>query len=182
MNSLDLVLLVPLSLFAFLGFQRGFAKEALSIALTLFALLFSISSWSLIASPISLFMDPETSGFGIVCGSVLFLFILSIGAFIIYTFVKLVENSILSVPNRMMGLVFGMFKGAVIVSVVLQLMIPFGTPGSQERNASFLYPIVLHSGPVAYNTFMTVVPEAKTFTEKIATTINQLNGNDNSAR
>lgn len=182
MNSLDLVLLVPLSLFAFLGFQRGFAKEALSIALTLFALLFSISSWSLIASPMSLFMNPETTGFGIVCGSVLFLIILSLGAFIIYTFVKLVNNSILSVPNRIMGLAFGMFKGAVIVSVVLQLMMPFGTPDSQARNASFLYPIVLQSGPVAYNTFMTVIPEAKTFTEKVANTIEDLNGDGNPAR
>jgi uncharacterized membrane protein required for colicin V production len=117
-----------------------------------------------------------------VCGSVLFLIILSLGAFIIYTFVKLVDKSILSVPNRIMGLAFGMFKGAVIVSVVLQLMMPFGTPDSQARNASFLYPIVLQSGPVAYNTFMTVIPEAKTFTEKVANTIEDLNGDGNPAR
>jgi membrane protein required for colicin V production len=182
MNSLDLVLLAPLSIFAFLGFQRGFAKEALSIALTLFALLFSISSWTLIESPMSLFMDPETSGFGVVCGSVLFLIIMGLGAFFIYTFVKLVENSVLSVANRLFGLAFGLFKGAVIVSIILQLLLPFETPSSQSRNASYLYPIVLHSGPAAYNAFMALVPEAKSFAEKVANTIEELNGNDQPAR
>jgi membrane protein required for colicin V production len=177
MNSLDLVLLVPLSLFAFLGFQRGFVKEALSIVLTLFALLFSISSWTILSGPISLFMEPETTGFGIVCGAVLFLLILGVGAFLIYTFVMLVEKSILSIPNRLMGLLFGLFKGAVILSVILQLLKPFDTPSSQSRNASFIYPIALNAGPLAYNTFMAVVPDAKTFAEKIANTIEELNGN-----
>jgi len=182
MNSLDLVLLAPLTLFAFLGFQRGFVKEALSITLTLFALLFAISSWTLIATPMSMFMEPETPGFGIVCGSVLFLLILGLGAFIIYAFVKLVENSILSVPNRLMGLVFGLVKGAVIASIFLQLLKPFGTIDSQSQNASFLYPMVLNSGPVAYNAFMMVVPEAKTFAEKVAITIEEINGNSNPSR
>ncbi len=182
MNSLDLVLLAPLAIFAFLGFQRGFVKEALSIALTLFALLFAISSWTIIATPMSLFMDPETPGFGIVSGSVLFLMTLGLGAFVIYAFVKIVEKTILSIPNRIMGLLFGLLKGAVIVSIILQLVKPFGTPGSQSREASFLYPIVLNAGPVVYNAFMAVVPEAKSFAEKIANTIEELNGDDNQSR
>jgi membrane protein required for colicin V production len=182
MNSLDLVLLVPLALFAFLGFQRGFAKEALSIALTLFALLFAISSWTLIATPMSLFMEPETLGFGIVCGTVLFLLILGTGAFFIYAFVRMVENSILSVPNRILGLLFGLVKGAVIVSILLQLLKPFGTIDSQSQNASYLYPIVLNAGPAAYNALMAVVPEAKTFAEKVANTIEELNGKDTPSR
>ncbi len=182
MNSLDLVLLAPLAIFAFLGFQRGFVKEALSIALTLFALLFAISSWTIIATPMSLFMDPETPGFGIVSGSILFLLTLGLGAFIIYAFVKLVEKSILSIPNRIMGLLFGLLKGAVIVSIILQLIKPFGTPDTQSREASYLYPIVLNSGPVVYNAFMAVVPEAKSFAEKIAITIEELNGNDTPSR
>ncbi len=178
MNSLDLVLIAPLAIFAFLGFQRGFVKEALSIALTLFALLFAISSWTILSSPMSLFMDPETPGFGIVSGAVLFLLVLGLGTFIIYAFVKLVEKSILSVPNRIMGLLFGILKGAVIVSIILQLIRPFGTPGTQSREASFLYPVVLNTGPVVYNTFMAVVPEAKTFAEKIANSIEELNGDE----
>lgn len=180
MNSLDLVLLVPLALFSFLGFQRGFVKEALSIALTLFALLFAISSWSLIASPMSLFMDPETPGFGVISGSILFLLTLGLGSLIVYTFVRLVEKSVLSVPNRLFGLVFGLVKGAVIVSIILQLSNPFGTPDSQSRETSYLYPLVYNAGPAVYNAFMAVVPEAKTFAEKVAVTIRELNGDETS--
>jgi membrane protein required for colicin V production len=182
MNSLDLVLLAPLAIFAFLGFQRGFVKEALSIALTLFALLFAISSWTIIATPMAMFMDPETPGFGVVSGSVLFLLTLGLGAFIIYAFVRLVEKTVLSVPNRILGLMFGLLKGAVIMSIILQLSKPFGTPDSQSREASYLYPIVLNSGPAVYNAFMIVVPEAKTFAEKVATTIQELNGTEAQSR
>lgn len=174
MNTLDLILLAPLAIFSFLGFQRGFVKEALSIVLTLFALIFSISSWTLLATPMSLFMEPETPGFGIVCGVVLFLLILGVGAFIIYAFVRLVENSVLSVPNRIAGLAFGTLKGAVIVSLILQLMKPFDTPDSQARNASSIYPIVLNAGPAVYNAFMAIVPEAKSFADKITETIEDL--------
>lgn len=182
MNSLDLILLAPLTLFAFLGFQRGFVKEALSIALTLFALLFSISSWSLLSVPMSLFIEPDTPGFGVICGSVLFLLILGLGAFIIYAFVKLVENSVLGVPNRIAGLAFGTLKGAVIVSIILQLIKPFDAPDSQARNASTIYPIILNTGPAVYNTFMAIVPEAKSFADKVAETIEEFNGQDTPSR
>ena len=182
MNSLDLVILAPLAIFAFLGFQRGFVKEALSIALTLFALLFAISSWSIMTVPMSMFMDTETPGFGIVCGATLFLLTLGLGTFIIYAFVQLVEKSILSVPNRLAGLMFGLVKGAVIVSIILQLLKPFGTPDSKSRDSSFLYPIVLNSGPMVYNAFMAVVPEAKSFADKVANSIEDFNGNNSPSR
>ena len=165
-----------MAILGFLGFQRGFLKESLSIALTLFALLFSIGSWEILTVPVGLFMDPQTPGFGMVCGTVLFLLILGVGSLIIFGLVKMVDRSALSVVNRLLGLLFGALKGAVIVSIILQLLAPFGSPDSKSKEASYVYPIVFQTGPMVYDAFMTIVPEARTFAEKVSSSVKELNG------
>jgi len=167
MNSLDLILLAPLMFFGFVGFKRGFLKEALSITITLVALLISISSWHLIAGFVSFFIDSTTAHFALICGVSLFLFIILAGSFLTFFLVHVVDKTLLSIPNRLAGLAFGLIKGAVITSLILLLIRPADIPDSAAINNSVLYPYVINAGPFAYNAMAGIFPEARTFAQKV---------------
>jgi len=167
MTSLDLILLAPLLFFGIVGFQRGFLKEALSITITLVALLISISSWHLFAGIVGFFVDSNTAHFALICGVSLFLFILLAGSFITFFLVRFVDKTLLSVPNRLAGLVFGLLKGAVITSLILLLIRPINIPDSGAINNSLLYPYVINAGPYVYNSLARIFPEARSFAENV---------------
>jgi hypothetical protein len=73
-----------------------------------------------------------------------------------------------------MGLLFGLLKGAVILSLVLQLGKPLGVPSSMAINASMIYSPVLKSGPIVYDMFVSFIPDAKSFADKVGQEINAL--------
>lgn len=174
MNSLDVILGIPLAYFAISGIRRGFVKEALSIGITLFALFFSIGSWQVLSGPVSYFVDENTSSFGVITGSLLFILIMIIGGILNRYLSGRISESLLSVPNRLMGLLFGLLKGAVILSLVLQLGKPLGIPSSMAINASMIYSPVFKSGPIVYNMFVSFIPDAKSFADKVGQEINAL--------
>lgn len=174
MNSLDVILGIPLAYFAISGIRRGFVKEALSISITLFALFFSIGSWQVLSGPVSYFVDENTSSFGVITGSLLFILIMIIGGILSRYLSGRISESLLSVPNRLMGLLFGLLKGAVILSLVLQLGKPLGVPSSMAINASMIYSPVLKSGPIVYDMFVSFIPDAKSFADKVGQEINAL--------
>jgi membrane protein required for colicin V production len=167
MNSLDVLLSIPLFYFAITGIRRGFIKEALSITITLFALFFSIGSWHILSGPVSWFMDESSSSFGVVTGSTLFIIIMILGSFLNRYLVHLIAESLLSVPNRILGLLFGLMKGAVILSLILQLGNPLGIPSSSAINSSLIYPRVFEVGPKVYDVFAAFIPNAKSFADKV---------------
>jgi len=171
MNSLDWFLLIPLVLLGIRGFQRGFIKEALSIVITLFSLIIAINAWTIVAGPVSIFWERSSSVFGLICGIFLFLLLLLIGKICSHFVVRFVETTILSVPDRLLGLGMGIIKGAVVASLVLQLLNTMGVPKSLERERSLLYTPVLNAGPFVYNVLKSVIPGAKTFAEKVSSRI-----------
>lgn len=176
MNSLDVLLSIPLAYFAISGIRRGFVKEALSISITLFALFFSISSWQILSGPLSYFVDENSASFGIITGSVLFILIMILGSILNRTLAGLIKESLLSVPNRIMGLLFGLLKGAVILSLILQLGKPLGLPSSMAINTSMIYSPVFKSGPIVYDMFVSFIPDAKNFADKVGQEINAFGG------
>jgi len=178
MNSLDLILLAPLLFFGIVGFQRGFLKEALSIFITLAALLISISSWHLFAGIMGFFVDSNTAHFPLICGVSLFLFIILAGSFLSFFLIRFVEITLLSIPNRIAGLVFGLLKGAVITSLILLLVRPSNIPDSAAINNSVLYPYVINAGPYTYNSLASIFPEARTFAEKVLTGLDDIKFTD----
>jgi membrane protein required for colicin V production len=174
MNSLDVLLSIPLVYFVVTGIRRGFVKEALSIAITLFALLFSIGSWHVFSGPMSFFMDESSDSFGIVTGSTLFILIMIVGGFLNRYLSGLLAESFLSIPNRIFGLLFGLMKGAVILSLILQLGKPLGVPSSMAINSSMIYSPVFSSGPKVYDIFISFIPNAKSFADKVGEEIDAL--------
>jgi membrane protein required for colicin V production len=171
MNSLDWFLLTPLVLLGIRGFQRGFIKEALSILITIVSLVVSINAWRLVSGPVSLFWETDSAIFGLVCGIFLFLILMIGGTIVAHLIVRFVESTFLTVPDRMLGLGLGLLKGAVVASLILQLLSSFNVPKSIERERSLLYYPVFRTGPFVYDVLKSFIPGAKSFAEKVSSNI-----------
>ncbi len=176
------MLLVPVILVGAVGFQHGFLREALSIVITIAALLISVNKWHWASSVIATFVPPADPSHSIVCGVALFVLIMSVCSLIAAFFLRLVKMSLLSIPNRIAGLGFGVLKGAVLVSLFLQLLLPAGIPDSRTRDGSALYPYILPLGPVVYDSLMAAVPGAQSFAEKVGTVLEDLKDYDPTSR
>lgn len=67
-------------------------------------------------------------------------------------FIQLVE---LESFNRLLGGIFGLLKGAIIVSAVLVILAGFEIPSEQTRKESLIYSHVIQVAPWAYNIIAT---------------------------
>ena len=124
MTTPDILLLVIIGLSAVMGLSRGLVKEVMSLV-----------SW-VAAFFLAMYVSPRLAetyadslgGFGlarVVMFAAVFIVTLIIASMIQWGVGKLVESTGLSSTDRIMGLVFGGLRGAVICIVVLIAMRPF---------------------------------------------------------
>jgi len=75
--------------------------------------------------------------------------------------------ALLSVPNRVLGLVFGVLKSSLFVSVFFILLLGLGQPKEETRNDSLLYPYIMMVAPAAYNAIGNIYPGSESFTDTV---------------
>ncbi len=120
----DILLLVVISLSALMGVSRGLIKEVLSLA-----------SW-LAAFVLAMYLSPrlaeqfadQLGGYSaarVVLFGAIFVVTLIVASIIQWAIAKLVESTGLSGTDRILGLVFGALRGAIICIAVLIAMRPF---------------------------------------------------------
>lgn len=121
MNWADYVIIAILLLSAIMSYFRGFVSEVLSLAiwsLALFLSLFFLSSIELLLVPVIDIPSARTiAGFAI-----LFVLTLIVGSLVKMVFRELVEASGLSGADRIVGMVFGVARGALIVLISVVLL------------------------------------------------------------
>ncbi len=116
----DFVIVGIIALSALVSVMRGFMREALSLATWILAFWVGLSY----ASPVSVYLEPYVSvpslrlgiGFG-----ALFLAVLLVGGLLSFLVAKLVEETGLSGTDRLLGVVFGIGRGVVIVALLVLL-------------------------------------------------------------
>ena len=126
MNDLagaDIVISIVILISATIGLLRGFIKETASIVIWFAAFLLAVAFGPTVASMIELNVrDAIRLAIGWVS---VFVIVLLIGALIQRFLGALVETTGLSGFDRMVGLVFGALRGAVITIFVLVAIRPF---------------------------------------------------------
>ena len=117
---IDVVIISLIALSAILSLFRGFVKEALALISWLVALWVAMAFYEEFAVWLSQWITvpsaQKVTAFG-----VLFVCVLLLGAMVNYLAGKLVDKTGLTGTDKMLGVVFGVARGAVIVAILVLL-------------------------------------------------------------
>lgn len=120
MNWLDITILVIIALSAGISLLRGFVKEAISLATWILAFWISISFSDRLEGVLSSWISSPTARLSVAFAS-LFILTLIAGALVNYLVAQLVKKTGLSGTDRMLGVIFGIARGIVLVAVLTLL-------------------------------------------------------------
>jgi membrane protein required for colicin V production len=120
MNWVDITILGIITLSALISVLRGFVKEALSLAAWVLAFWVAFTFSKHLAQVYAGYIS--TPSVQMVAAFVtLFVITLILAAIVNYLVGKLVEKSGLTGTDRMLGVVFGVVRGAVIIAILVLL-------------------------------------------------------------
>jgi membrane protein required for colicin V production len=139
MNWIDFVILAVILLSAVISLVRGFVKEAISLAIW-FAAFFVASKFYLDLAHYLTQIEDALLRNGVAI-TILFVVTLILGGLINYLISQLVQKTGLSGTDRVLGAVFGLLRGALVVSALLFFMDAFTpSPSTQWWQTSILIP------------------------------------------
>jgi membrane protein required for colicin V production len=125
-NLVDLAVLVVIALSAIFAFARGFVREALSIAAWVGAALIALYGFNYVYGIISRFVTTPLLA-DLVAAAGLFLAALIVFTILTSFVARFVQQSALSPIDRTLGLIFGVARGVVLVSIayfVIDISLP----------------------------------------------------------
>ncbi|AWL12418.1 Colicin V production protein like protein [Saliniradius amylolyticus] len=139
MNWIDFVILAIILLSTLISLVRGFVKEAVSLAVWFAAFFVASQFYQDLARFLTNFSD-ELLRNGVAI-AILFVTTLILGALLNYLIAQMVHYTGLSGTDRALGVVFGLIRGALVVSALLFFMDAFtGFPNAQWWRESVLIP------------------------------------------
>lgn len=115
---IDIVILALIVLSAVLSLFRGFVKEALALASWLVALWVAMAFYEDLALVLAEWINLPSAQ-KVTAFVLLFICVLLLGALVNYLAGKLVARTGLTGTDRMLGVVFGAARGAVIVALLV---------------------------------------------------------------
>jgi len=118
MAWIDVVILALIALSAILSLFRGFVREALALASWLIALWVAMSFYRELATVLAQWIQTPSAQ-QLVAFALLFICVLLLGTLVNYLVGKLVDRTGLTGTDRMLGIVFGVARGAFIVALLV---------------------------------------------------------------
>ena len=116
MNPLDLVVLTVIALSAIFAFARGFVRETLSIVAWVGAAAITYVGFSHVYAAVARFVATPLLA-DLIAGAGLFVISLIVLTILTSYVARFVQSSALSPIDRTLGLIFGVARGAVLVSL-----------------------------------------------------------------
>ncbi len=117
---IDVVILALIALSAILSLFRGFVTEAVALATWLIALWVALAFYEDLATILSQWISVPTAQ-KITAFAVLFVCVLLLGAIVNYLASKIVDKTGLTGTDKLLGVVFGVARGGVIVAILVLL-------------------------------------------------------------
>lgn len=167
MGLLDILILIPLAYGAYKGFKNGLVKEVATLAGLVIGIYLAYSKMGDVAPSVTKWTGIEgdiasVMAFLLVFGAVMF-----VVSGLVYGLDVLLKITLLSIPNRMMGLVFGVLKAGIGVSILLTLLAGLDMPSAELRAKSKLYDWVYPLAPASYDALAFVIPGAESFADQV---------------
>jgi membrane protein required for colicin V production len=117
MNTIDIVVISVIALSAIIAFLRGFVREMLTIGSWLGAAAVLLYGFPLLQSRFEQWIPSSKLAAHLVGGAVLFLGSLLVFSILSHMIAKFVRGSALTAVDRSLGFLFGLARGAVLVSL-----------------------------------------------------------------
>ena len=169
MNTIDIVILIILILFGLRGVFRGIILEIFTLLGLIVAYIVAVREMSTVSGWIDKYLNlPD-----LVITSLAFLLIFLIIGFLFRWVARLLQTmakwTIIRWIDKGGGILFGLFKGAIVSSLLIMLMsvLPFVPEIEKECESSLLWRPVKSVAPAVFNFIIHTFPEAKTFYEEV---------------
>jgi uncharacterized membrane protein required for colicin V production len=162
MNSIDIFIIIGISLFIVLGYRDGFFKKVFGI----------LGFWAGFILAIK-FIDPVSSlisewmGYSVEVSLVFAFFVIFVATVVVvnllYRWFGKSTNENLTVRSRVAGAVLGAGEGLVAVSLVLLMFTMFDMPSDDDRRQSVLYTKMTHIAPRVFDYSTQWIPSSQQF-------------------
>lgn len=150
MNSLDVIILIIILVPTLLSFKKGLIKSLISLIAIILGIYLATKFHSGLALVLKRFINDE-KWLDIISFSAIAVLIYSIGIFIAGKISKM--NFITKTVDKAGGLAFGLFKGLLIVSILLLISNTLGLISEKDKKSSYTYNYVSAFAPGLYDFF-----------------------------
>ena len=121
MNTVDIAVIAIIALSTIIAFLRGFVREVLTIGSWIGAGLAVLYGFSYVKPTFEHYIKMKLAA-DLACGFVIFLVTLIVLSIISHAVARFVRGSALTAVDRSLGLLFGLVRGAVLVSLAYMLI------------------------------------------------------------
>jgi membrane protein required for colicin V production len=121
MNTVDIVVLTIIAISTIIAFLRGFVREILTIGSWIGAALAVLYGFPVLKPTFEHWIKMKLAA-DLLCGFAIFLATLIILSIISHALARFVRGSALTAVDRSLGLLFGLLRGAVLVSLAYMLI------------------------------------------------------------
>ncbi len=154
-NILDIIILVPLALFAYNGYKKGFIIEVASLAALVIGLYMAFFFSDFAASMLNDLFDLDPKYVAVIAFLITFIVVIFLVITVGKIAQKFVEILLLGFLNKLLGAFFGIFKGALILSIVIFILNYFHVGNyifkEETRQNSLFYEPVESIAPTLYS-------------------------------
>ncbi len=143
MNFLDIILAIPIVLLAIAGYRKGLIKELASLAALILGIYFAIYFSDVVASYLIEYFDLNQRYVFITAFILTFIGVVILVSLLGKMLDKVASLAALGIINKFLGLVFGVLKGIILMSVLIMLFDMIDSKANilkqETRDESMLY-------------------------------------------
>jgi len=153
MNYIDIILVIPIIWFAYQGFKRGVVIELTSLAALVLGIYAALYFSGFAADFLVNNLDIGLKYLPVVSFIITFIIIV----FLVYTVGKILEKVInmvaLGFINKLAGGIFGLLKGAVLISIIFMIINHFNDDliSPEKKEGSMIYDPVENIAPLLWD-------------------------------
>ena len=175
MNAIDIIILIILAFFCVKGFFRGFIMEAFTLVGLVLAYIIALREMSALAVVFGKAVDVPPWAATALSFFLIFVVVVVFCRLIAGALRKLLQWTLLGWLDRGGGVVSGLFKGALVASLLALLvtLIPASEGMEKAQKDSFFFQPVRSVAPAVFNFVKRTIPQTKSFYEEVRETIDK---------
>jgi len=154
MNYLDIIIAIPLIWAAYKGFSKGFIISLASLIALIGGIYGAIHFSGLMSEYLSRWFNPKPEYQNLISFTFTFLLIIAIVYLVGYLLDKVIKATGLGILNRLAGVLFNLFKIALILSVIMNIFTYAGINKplipEEHKKESILYGLVSKVAPAVF--------------------------------